>query len=206
VQNYCKLTYNSFAHIIYFILPTFIVQNYGMLTYIFSFRMLSAAALCSQADLRFLGAGNQCVTNSYQAMVFALKKSPANWSTVDLNSILDKSDTLYSDVDISGHLLITDIPKTHENIKMNIISANSGSLYDGKVDKPYIWWWFCSSNQTQNNKWSNGILECLGERLSSKRNCVPFEVTNVLLSDILNNSIQCSSSSDFEGFSEISDT
>ena len=34
VQNYCKLTYNSFAHKNDFILPTFIVQNYGKLTYI----------------------------------------------------------------------------------------------------------------------------------------------------------------------------
>ena len=32
------------------------------------------------------------------------------------------------------------------------------------------------------------FVECLGERLSSKSNFVPFEVTNVSLSDILNNS------------------
>ena len=213
--------------------------------------MLSAAASCSQADLRFLGAGNQCVTNSYQAMVFALKKSPANWLTVDLNAILDKGDKLYSEVGISGHLLITDIPETHENIKMNIISANSGSLYDGKVDKPYISLVqaledvkdFCfltikcytvsiiksdnyyvfdpHSRDTDGMPHGDGsavltkhktvndlieFLECLGERLSSKSSFVPFEVTIVSLSDILNNSTQCSSSSDFEGFSEISDT
>lgn len=100
--------------------------------------MLSVKATRSQTHVQYLGAGRQCVANSYAAMIMSKKKSPENWVSADLDLILDNGETLYHEIGLNGHLLVTDLPDIHDHHKLTVQSLCAGSVNTIVAEHPYM--------------------------------------------------------------------
>jgi hypothetical protein len=98
-----------------------------------NFRMLSIQANYHQGNTKLIGAGKQCAANSLAAMATAIKKSPRNWESFDMDNILTLGDSSYKSVDKSKYLIICELPKS-VNMGYDVIIKRS---YCGNINREY---------------------------------------------------------------------
>jgi hypothetical protein len=98
-----------------------------------------------QADcyqLSIDNAGKQCVANAACSLMYSSIILPYHWEPNDVDNILLNGDNLYTNINVTGYLTVSQLPKYincfSEHFYLQTASEQSIILQEEHIDYPYV--------------------------------------------------------------------